>query len=297
VRGSDEGVHQETTRRELLVARHLGDPEVAGAKSVDEGYKVLKRKEEHDRRIKLAAEVGKTYSAETAHKVLNANAEDFLREALSEVFDVICTDPPYGIGADEFGDSGGHAAGAHFYEDSYGTWKNLIRTLAKESFRIAKPQAHLYCFCDITRFDEAKAVFADAGWEVFRTPIIWHKPNGNRLPWVDSGPQRKWELILYAKKGGKKVTRIYPDLVTYAADQNLGHPAQKPVALIRDLLQRSVNPGDSILDPFAGSGSLLVAASELKCKATAVEQDAAAYAICLERLKRLSAEPELVGLV
>ena len=297
VRDSASGSSQETTRREIIVAAHLDDPEVAGAKSVDDGFKILRRKEDTSKRIQLAAEIGRTYSAETAHTALQEDALLWLAKAPAEQFDVICTDPPYGIGADEFGDSGGHAAGAHFYKDDYGTWKNLIRTLATESFRITKPQAHLYCFCDITRFAEAKEVFADAGWQPFRTPIIWHKPNGNRLPWVESGPQRKYELILYAKKGNKPVTRIYPDLVSYPADENLGHNAQKPVALYADLLRRSVGAGDSILDPFAGSGPVLAAANELKCKATAIELDPAAYAICAQRLKGLSDEPELEGLV
>ena len=296
VRGSSKGVHQELTRREIIVAKHLDDPEVKGAKDVDEAFKILRRKEDTAKRVLHAAEVGKTYSAETAHTVLNEDSLLWMSAAEAEQFDVICTDPIYGIGADEFGDSGGRATGAHFYEDSYEKWKADITTLAREGFRITKTKAHLYAFCDITRFEEFKAILAAAGWSPFRTPIIWHKPNGNRTPWVDSGPQRKYELILYAKKGGRPVTRIYPDLVTYAADENLGHPAQKPVALFIDLLRRSCGAGERILDPFAGSGPALVAGQELKLRVTALEGDAAAYALCVKRLDALKAQPELAGL-
>lgn len=292
-RGTDTGFAQEETRKALLIAKHLDNPAIAAAKSTDEAFKILKRGEETQRRELLAESVGRTYSAATTHIVFRGDCLSWLCEARGEPFDVILTDPPYGIGADEFGDSGGHAAGAHFYKDDYETWQGLIKTLAQEGFRIAAPAAHLYCFCDITRFEETKGYFAAAGWQVFRTPIIWHKPNGNRLPWVESGPQRKYELVLYAKKGDKKVTRIYPDLVSYPADKNLGHPAQKPVALYSDLLRRSVQAGDSVLDPFAGSGPILEAATELKCKATAIEANAAAYAICLERLDKLSAQKEI----
>lgn len=292
-KGSTEGIHHENTRRELIVAKHLADPEVAAAKSTDEAFKILRRKEEDKRRVQLAADVGRTYSAATAHTCINGDSLAFMSEQPAGQYDVICTDPPYGISADEFGDSGGHAAGAHFYKDDYETWLRIITTLAKEGFRITKPAAHLYCFCDITRFEEAKAIFGAAGWKCFRTPIIWHKPNGNRLPWVDSGPQRKYELILYAKKGDKKVTRIYPDVVSYPADANLGHPAQKPVALIEDLLKRSVNAGDTVLDPFAGSGPILGATNTLKCRATAIEADPAAYGICLGRLDELSKQKEI----
>lgn len=296
VRGSSEGVHQETTRREIIVAKHLDVPEVRAAKDVNEAFKILKRQEETKRRVELAATVGRTYSAATAHTALNEDSLAWMAKGDPAQFDVICTDPIYGIGADEFGDSGGKAAGAHFYKDDYETWKLHAQTLAREGFRLTKPAAHLYAFCDITRFEEFKRLLDEEGWDCFRTPIIWHKPNGSRTPWVDFGPQRKYEIILYANKGRKPVTRIYPDLVTYPADENLGHQAQKPVALFTDLLRRSVAPGDKVLDPFAGSGPILPAAQELKVKATAIELDAAAYGIMLGRMDKLKEQPELEGL-
>lgn len=290
------GVHQEKTRRQIIVAKYMADPEIKGAKDVDEAFKILKRKEETAKRVQLAAEVGRTYSADTAHTALHQDSLVWMKEYKGSPFDVICTDPIYGIGADEFGDSGGKAAGAHFYKDDYETWKQHISVLATEGFRITKPQAHLYAFCDITRFAEFKAILEKAGWDCFRTPIIWHKPNGSRTPWVDRGPQRKYEIILYADKGKKSVTKIFPDLVTYPADENLGHQAQKPVALFIDLLRRSCNAGDSILDPFCGSGPVFPAGNDLKLKVTGLEIDAAAYGLCLKRLDQLKDIPELTGL-
>lgn len=285
----------DTVRKQQIVARHLVDPEVKSAKSVDEAFKVLKRKEEIRRRVEHAAFVGKTYGLEDLH-AFHQDSLTYMAGYESGVFDCICTDPPYGIDADEFGDSGGKAAGAHFYKDSYENWKEIITTLAHEGFRITKPQAHLYCFCDITRFEEAKAIFGVAGWRVFRTPFIWHKPNGARTPWVNQGPQRRYELILFASKGDKQVTRIAGDVLEYRADENIGHQAQKPVALIEDLLRRSCSAGDFVLDPFAGSGPILPAAFGLKLHCHAVEEDAAAYALCTQRMEKLKEQPELAGL-
>jgi site-specific DNA-methyltransferase (adenine-specific) len=297
VRGSPEGVHHETTRREIILAKHMDKEEVKNAKSLDDAWKTLRRSEDETRRTQLAASVGRTYSAASAHRLLHEDSLAWMTNAEPNEFDVICTDPPYGINADTFGDSGGAAQGAHFYKDDYETWKNAITILAREGYRITKPEAHLYAFCDITRFEEFKYILEEAGWSPFRTPIVWHKPNGNRVPWPTSGPQRKYELILYAIKGKKPVTRIYPDLVSYSADANLGHNAQKPIDLYTDLLRRSVAAGDSILDPFAGSCPLVSAATELKCKATCIEIDAAAYAIGVERLNKTDEQPELAGLL
>ncbi|MGI0134443.1 MAG: DNA methyltransferase, partial [Candidatus Micrarchaeaceae archaeon] len=121
----------------------------------------------------------------------------------------------------------------------------------------------------------------------FRTPLVWHNPTSNRVPWINSGPQRKYQLILYAVKGGRNVTKIYPDLVTIPSDANPGHHAAKPVALYQDLLRRSVAPGDRVLDPFCGSGPIFPAAQEEKVLATGVELMPEAYAIAAKRLEEL----------
>jgi DNA modification methylase len=284
VRGSTTGPHHEATRQEILLAKHLSRPEIAKATTAAEAFKILKRIEQQEKHVELARVVGKSLTSHS-HTLENRESIGWMKECDSGVFDVILTDPPYGMGADEFGDSGGHAAGAHFYEDSFESWERMINNFAHLSFQVTKPEAHLYCFCDFDNYHHLKDHMEVVGWKVFRTPLIWYKPNGNRAPWPDAGPQRKYECILFAVKGGKKVNHLRGDVLEYTADQNLGHQAQKPVGLYEDLLRRSAAPGDKVLDPFAGTGPILVAAHNLKVYATAIEQDAGAYGIMVERMK------------
>ena len=273
-------------REEVLVARQLADPEVKAAKSMKEALKVIKKKEDIRRNETLARQVGKTYSS-FSHQVVHADSKDWLAKCPMGQFDVILTDPPYGMGADGFGDSGGKTAGAHTYDDSEDVLTEILTWLPAETFRVAKPEAHLYLFCDIELFPIIKRLFAAAGWSVFRTPLIWHKPTAYRAPWPDQGPQRAYETILYAVKGGKSTKRLAKDVVTCPPDENLGHMAQKPVALLQDLLSRSISPGDTILDPFGGTGSILPAAHALMGKATVVERDEGFYGIALARAGEL----------
>ena len=212
---------------------------------------------------------------------------------MSPLFDVVVTDPPYGMGADEFGDSGGMAEGAHFYKDSADIVTRIMQWLPEQLFRLTKPDAHAYIFCDIEWFPSWKLALVAAGWKVFRTPLIWHKPAAFRAPWPEHGPQRKYETLVYAIKGDRRVNKLYPDVITCPADTNVGHPAQKPVALYEDLLRRSARPGDLVLDPFAGSGPIFPAANGLKCTAVGVELDPAAYALCVSRIRELTAQGEL----
>jgi len=292
VRGSSEGINQETTRRELIVARHLSNPEVSAAKTVDEAFKILKKQETATKHRELGASVGRTFTADL-HTCLNEDSLEWLATAPAETFDVILTDPPYGMGADEFGDSGGLAAGAHGYEDSKENALRCYSVLARESFRITKPQAHLYAFCDSDKFLIIREFFSAAGWSVFRTPLIWLKRSGMRAPWPDCGPQRKYEMILYAVKGKRPILKMLGDVLDYPPDTNLGHAAQKPAALFQDLLGRSILPGQSVLDPFCGSGPIFSAAHALKARATGIELDQSAFGISIKRIESLRAQQEL----
>lgn len=270
----------------LAVSRHLEDKDVAGAKNVRDALKIVKKKQQEKRNTDLAHLVGQTFSA-SSHQLINIDSLIWMKECPDSQFDVILTDPLYGMGADEFGDSGGLAAGAHGYKDDLENFLEIMKILPYEAFRVAKPQAHLYCFCDIDWFIQLRNEFRFAGWKVFRTPLIWHKPNGQRTPWVNMGPQRKYECILFAVKGSKLVQKIVGDVLTFPSDENLGHAAQKPVALFEELLKRSCVAGDKVLDPFMGTGPIFPAAHGLKVTAVGIEKDPAAYGIAVNRIKEL----------
>lgn len=283
------GEYQQSVRRNVILAKHLDDPEVKAAKSPKEAFKILKKREEVRRNVELAATVGATFSSQS-HRLENADFFEWITKEKPEQFDIILTDPPYGMGADEFGDSGvGSSAAAHFYKDDYDTWSRIMAIFPDATFRLAKPDAHAYVFCDIDRFPELRERMAKAGWKVHRTPLIWHNPDGFRAPWPEQGPQRKYEVILYAVKGALKTTSLQGDVIECRKDQALGHPAQKPVPLLTNLLKRSARPGFSVLDLFAGSGGTVEAAHELKLPCTAIECDPNAYGIMVKRIKELSA--------
>lgn len=278
--------HSERIHQSLMVARNAHVPEVKKAKTLTEAVKIIRRNEELARSKALGIEVGKTFSS-SLHLLKNENCLDWLSSCLPEIFDVVLTDPPYGMEAQEFSDSGGKAQGSHFYDDSYKSWRELMHQLFPLLVKAMKPNAHLYMFCDIDRFAQLKDMAYSAGLKPFRTPLIWVNPTANRVPWITSGPQRKWQAILYCIKGSKSVNHIRPDVLTYLSDPNLNHQAQKPVGLYEDLLSRSCSPGDLVLDPFCGTGTIFPAAHALKLRASGIEMDPSAYGIALKRLQEL----------
>lgn len=292
VHGRSDGRYHDDIRKEIVIANNLGDKEVAGAKTANEAFKILKRKEELARVTALGAQVGATLSA-SSHKLLQGNCLAFMAawaaDPVGSRFDVILTDPPYGMDAQDFGDAGGKMTGIeHHYKDDEEHFQQLMGQWCGLSYLVARPLAHAYVCCDIDQFAFLRAAMRSAGWYVFRTPFINFKQGGSgRVPLPQTGPRRSWEAILYAIKGDRPVNFIAPDVILSYGDENLGHGAQKPVNLYTELLKRSVRPGDNVLDSFAGTGTIFPAAHELKCYATGIEQNSASYGMCVERLGRL----------
>lgn len=273
-------------RKELVVAKYLDRPAVAAAKTVDEAFKIVKRQEELARSEELGRVVGQIFSR-ADHTLANGNSLELL-QGLQPGFDVILTDPPYGMGADQFGTSDGLVVAdeVHLYEDDDETFTKVVLPALAQACDLTKPAAHAYIFCDIERFFELREFFRSIGWKPFRTPLVWAKPDG-RVPLPSHGPRRTYELLCYAFRGGRPVRKVAPDVLSFAPDINLNLAAQKPVGLFRELLSRSCLPGDSVLDPFCGTGTIFPAAHDLKVKATGFELDPRTYGIAVKRIEDL----------
>ena len=89
----------------------------------------------------------------------------------------------------------------------------------------------------------------------------------------------------FALKTGQPKTDIW-EFPTATTDERLGHPTPKPLALIRFMIDISVRPGTAILDPFAGSGTTLLAAKLEGRQAVGIEISERYCEIAAERLRQ-----------
>lgn len=287
------------------IAKHLDDPFVAAAKDKKEAMRTIREKVKHEKRQKLAKEFLEKKKEESSDLALDIDLEfddesttahnghtlikgDFFIEAYKlpdETFDVVLTDPPYGkdIHKQTLWDGS-----KHDYDDSEEYFNKIITTLAEQSYRVLKPEGHVYVFCDITRFDRLFAEFEIAGFRCWTRPLIWDKGNTGSFGDPDHGPRACYDAILFAIKGEKKVTDLYRDVINITQPTiGSGHPASKPPDLYHDLLRRSVYPGDKVLDFFTGSGPIFPAAEKLLVTATGIEKNEKYYLMSLERLSKL----------
>ena len=124
------------------------------------------------------------------------------------------------------------------------------------------------------------------GW-LWTEEFLWHKKNCYPGKW----PNRfrdSWERLLQFNKAlDFKVRRPYDTNVLHGATEcgNRGHSAAFPLWLPEWAIQTFTDPGDMVLDPFAGSGTSVVAALSLGRRAIGVEQNEKYFAAMRERLQ------------
>lgn len=261
------GVNPQTVAKALTLADFLEDQEVAKATTAEKALRIVFRKTREQRLLRAAERIRGDPSL--PHQIVRGDALSELPQLPDDTFDIILTDPPYGIGAHEFGSTFEH----HRYEDSYEYWQSLMPIVALQLARVARSKAHAFLFCDITRWLELKGFMEAAGWAVWPRPLIWDKGNAGITPRPLYGPRYCYEAILFASKGQREVVYCAQDVLRYNLPEKLHHAAEKPVDLFVDLLRRVIEPGQLVLDPFIGSGTTFAAANVVGGKVIGIEKD------------------------
>jgi DNA modification methylase len=243
--------------------------------------KVIKQKKALEHRAVLAEEFHLDQKgALHPHKLYECDMIPWMTNEESNTVDIICTDPPYGIDAQNFNAQEGIK---HEYNDTRENFERIIDTIATQGYRVCRTLAHAYVFHDFANWPVLRTRMEQAGWSVWPRPLIWSKGNG-LLARPDIGPRYTYECILYAFKGDKPVTCVAPDVINVRTLTRQRRGAEKPAALYYDLLSRSVQPGDTVLDPCCGLGAIFPAANELSCKAIGIEIDPTAVGYAAQRL-------------
>lgn len=116
-----------------------------------------------------------------------------------------------------------------------------------------------------------------------------HTDENGRKFYTDSGNRKRETKVrrfyLDESKGIALDTLWTKDCqLASSSKERLGYPTQKPVALYERIIKASSNAGDTVLDPFCGSGTTLEAAGTLGRRWIGIDQNPEAIAICKKRL-------------
>jgi site-specific DNA-methyltransferase (adenine-specific) len=115
-------------------------------------------------------------------------------------------------------------------------------------------------------------MIVDTGYNIFDTIFIWYKAGVAHNSHPYQKPSNDYEPIVFFSKGTpRQMSRPSYAVLPHQNHGHKAHPAEKPVTLLSDLIKRITAPGELILDPFVGSGNLLIAAHQTGRKAIGVE--------------------------
>ena len=191
----------------------------------------------------------------------HGDAVEWLRSISSASVDLVVTDPPYE--SLEKHRSIGTTTRLKHSKSSSNDWFSIFpnsrfEDLFREVWRVLKKNSHFYLFCDASTMFVAKPIAESVGFRFWK-PLVWDKKK------IGMGYhyRSRCEFILFFEKGKRKILDLGIPDVLEAPRILHGYPTEKPAAISRVLISQSSLPGELVLDPFMGAGSVGVASVEL----------------------------------
>ena len=123
---------------------------------------------------------------------------------------------------------------------------------------------------------------------------IWRKPDG-APQFTGDRPGMGWEAIAICHRDGKKRWNGGGKHAFWAIPKGVGdgHPTQKPVALLKAWISDFTDEGETILDPFMGSGTTGVAAAQMGRKFIGIEREPKYFEIACRRIEEAYAQGDM----
>lgn len=207
-------------------------------------------------------------------------------------------------------------AGSQTYADEFDDFLAFLEPRLREAYRVLAPNGTLYFHIDYREVHYCKVLLDSIfGRACFLNEVIWAYDYGGRT-------KRKWppkhdNILVYVKDpsrfvfnadaidrvpymapglvGPEKAARgklptdvWWHTIVPTNGKERTGYPTQKPLGILRRIIQASSSPGDTVLDFFAGSGTTGMAAHECDRSFVLIDDNPQAIAIMKQRFSNVS---------
>jgi len=259
-------------------------------------------------------------AAPTPNKVYTGDCLAVMRSWPDGCIDHCIADPPFGIasGRGRRSKAGlGWAFSSHvtmqeawdqFSEDEY--FRFSLDWL-REVCRVVKPNGNILVFGTYHNIYLLGFLLGHVLERRILNSIVWFKPNAQpnitartltesteQIVWaVNETPKRakRWTFNYWEAKelnGGKQMRNMWEFPVTPRSERvNGAHPSQKPLTLVERAVQLASTPGDLLLDPFGGAGTLAVAAQRHDRRWVLIESVAEYAKLARRRVKAAADSP------
>ena len=222
-------------------------------------------------------------------RLINGDAIEFMKTLEDESVDLIVTDPPYKVTSRGNAGSSGGMMQTKLSMQGKIFKHNDIKPIEyiPEFYRLLKNGSHCYIMTNHINLQEMLNTATECGFHFIKS-LIWNK--GNKI--MGQFYMSQFEYILFFRKGkGKKINKCgtadilnVPNKKTKGEDGKNIHDTEKPVELMKILIENSSQKGELVLDPFLGVGAVGVACKELNRDYIGIELDENYYNIACNRI-------------
>ncbi len=289
---------------------------------------------ERNKTLDISVEAGQNYlrrclrptgplrPSDTVDRTLLGDSIAIMPQLPSGFADLVIADPPYNLRKDFDGGIFRPMADRE-YEDYTEAWISLVKPLLS-------PRGSIYICCD---WRSSACIFSVLSRHfIVRNRITWQREkgrgalknwkNGMEDIWfatvgedytfnLDAVKQRRRVIAPYRVQGQPKDWQDTPDgkyrdtcpsnfwdditVPYWSMSENTAHPTQKPEKLLAKLILASSDPGDTVFDPFLGSGSTSVTAKKLGRHYLGIEQSEQFCIWAEMRLERADTDKSIQG--
>lgn len=226
----------------------------------------------------------------STYQLIQGDCLEVMKKIPNESIDLIVTDPPYLTTArGNSGNSGGMLQKDINKKGKVFTHNNIdCDKYAPEFFRLLKDGSHCYVMTNHVNLIHMLNTFTDCGFHFIKS-LIWNK--GNKI--MGQYYMSQFEYILFFRKGrGVKINHCGTSDILNVANKKTKdengkniHDTEKPIELMKILIDNSSSINGVVLDPFLGVGSTCIAAIELNRNFIGSELDEKYFNIAKERIE------------
>jgi DNA modification methylase/ParB-like chromosome segregation protein Spo0J len=235
------------------------------------------------------AEIREMRMIKLSDRVFNMDCVDLMNNVLApNSVDFVATDIPYGIDMALLEDMHGieQMKSTHQVDQNVEQMKPFLQG----AYRVLKDNTYLMFFFAQQHQEKLATWGREVGFSVLDWNLLWLKPHSCKNQAAHINPTKSYEPVMVMKKGSPRLTKPMPlchMTVDGMPDKKLqSNPFAKPLEFVDKMMLEPVFfPGMTVLDPFAGGGSIVRAAILKGCKIIACEIDEARYPELQNRIK------------
>jgi DNA modification methylase len=207
------------------------------------------------------------------NRILHGDCVEMMQNLSANSVDFVLTDPPYLVNYRD-------RSGRYIQNDDDEAW---LKPAMAEVYRVLKPDRFAVMFYGWTKIDVSFQAWRNAGFKPVGH-IVFRKHYSSNSRFLRYQHEQAFLLVK-----GRPLLPKQPlgDVIDMPYSGNKLHPTQKPVPALVSLIRSFSLHGETVLDPFAGSGSTCAAALLAGRKYIGVELDDMYFQLASERMRRV----------